>query len=109
MRINKIGLLAGVVLLGAHHVQAQQVILSGSGSGAFEAAAVAGPVNNGAVASAQCTFDRAAQTATCTSQVFNIVDLTMAHIHIGGPGTSGPVIIPIPNIPLHISGSWSQA
>ena len=38
-----------------------------------------------------------------------IVDLTAAHIHIGGPGSSGPVIIPIPNIPLHISGSWGQS
>jgi CHRD domain len=87
--------------------QAQQVVLSGNGSGAFEATA-AGPQNNGAVASAQCTFDRNAQTIACSSQVFNIVDLIAAHIHIGGPGTSGPVIIPIPNLPLHISGSWGQ-
>jgi hypothetical protein len=41
--------------------------------------------------------------------LYNIVDLTAGHLHIGGPGTSGPVIIPIPNLPLHLSGSWGQS
>jgi hypothetical protein len=41
--------------------------------------------------------------------VYNLVDLTAAHIHIGAPFTSGPVVIPIPNIPLHVSGSWGQS
>ncbi len=66
-------------------------------------------VNNGAVAFAQCTFDRDAQTISCSSRVYNIVDLSAGHIHIGGPGTSGPVIIPIPNLPLHISGTFGQS
>jgi hypothetical protein len=98
----------GIVLMTSNRLQAQQVTVSGSGTGANEATAVSGPVNNGAVASAQCTFDRVAQTITCTSSVYNIVDLIAAHIHIGGPGSSGPVMIPIPNIPLHVSGSWGQ-
>jgi hypothetical protein len=86
-------------------IQAQQVVLQGSGSGAFDVP----PANNAATAYAQCTFDMGAQTISCNSRVYNIVDLTAAHIHIGGPGTSGPVIIPIPNLPLHISGSWGQS
>lgn len=97
-----------MALMPSRMIQAQQVVLSGSGSGAFEAAGVNGPVNNGGVASAQCTFDRNAQTIACSAQVFNIVDLIAAHIHIGGPATSGPVMIPIPNLPLHISGSYGQ-
>jgi hypothetical protein len=94
-----------IALAMASPVAAQQVVLQGSGSGAFEAPTV----NNGAVAFAQCTFDRGAQTISCSSRVYNIVDLTAAHIHIGAPGSSGPVIIPIPNLPLHISGSWGQS
>jgi hypothetical protein len=98
--------IAGVIaLVMATTIHAQQVTLQGSGSGAFDVPAV----NNGAVAYAQCTFDRGAQTISCTSRVYNIVDLTAAHVHIGGPGTSGPVIIPIPNIPLHVSGAFGQS
>jgi hypothetical protein len=85
--------------------QAQVVNLSGSGSGAFEAPGV----NNGAVAFAQCALDSGAQTISCSSRVYNIVDLTMGHIHIGGPGTSGPVIIGIPALPVHISGAFGQS
>ena len=29
--------------------------------------------------------------------------------HVGGPGTSGPVVIPIPNLPLRISGSFGMS
>jgi len=86
-------------------IGAQQIVLQGSGSGGLDVPAQ----NNAAVAWAQCTFDRGAQTVNCSSRVYNIVDLTAAHIHIGAPGTSGPVVIPIPNIPLHISGTWGQS
>ena len=86
-------------------IEAQQVVLQGSGSGAFDVP----PVSNAATAFAQCTFDRSIQTISCSSRVYNIVDLTAAHIHIGGPGTSGPVIIPIPNLPIHISGTFGQS
>ena len=86
-------------------IYAQQITVSGSGSGALENPALA----NGAVAFGQCVFDRTAQTISCTSRVYNIVDLTAGHIHIGAPGASGGVIIPIPNLPLRISGSWGQS
>src|SRR5713101_1154611 len=95
----------GIVLVMSKRIQAQQVVLQGSGSGAFDVPAA----GNGAVAFAQCTLDRGAQTITCTSRVYNIVDLIAGHIHVGGPGVSGPVVIPIPNLPLHISGSFGQS
>jgi CHRD domain-containing protein len=86
-------------------INAQQVVLQGSGSGAFD-----NPIQaNAAVAFAQCTVDRTAQTISCSSRVYNIVDLIAAHIHIGGPGTSGAVIIGIPNLPLHVSGTFAQS
>src|SRR6266849_8779648 len=94
-----------IALTMASPTGAQQVVLSGSGSGGLDVP----PQNNAAVAFAQCTFDRSAQTISCTSRVYNIVDLTAGHIHIGGPGTSGPAIIPIPNLPLHISGTFGQS
>ena len=90
-------------------IEAQKVTVEGSGSGALEAAAANGPVNNGAVAYGACTFDQAAQAVTCSSRVYNIVDLTAAHLHVGGPGTSGPVVLPIPNLPLRISGSFGMS
>jgi hypothetical protein len=99
-----LGWATAIALTVASPVAAQQVVLQGSGSGAFEGP----PVSNAAVAFAQCIFDRGAQTISCSSRVFNIVDLLAAHIHIGGPGASGPVVIGIPNLPLHISGSWGQ-
>jgi hypothetical protein len=48
------------------------------------------------------------------SGVHNIVDLTAAHIHVGGPGVSGPVLMDIPGIPLRssddfvLSWTWTQ-
>jgi hypothetical protein len=95
----------GMAVMMSSTSQAQQVVLQGSGSGAFDVP----PANNGAVAFAQCTFDRTAQTVSCSSRVYNITDLTAGHIHIGGPGTSGPVVIGIPNLPLRISGTWGQS
>ena len=35
----------GITMIGSSSIQAQQIVLSGSGSGAFEAPAVSGPVN----------------------------------------------------------------
>jgi len=96
---------AAIVLAMASPIAAQQVVVAGSGSGAADAP----PQANGGVAYATCTLDRGAQTISCTSRVYNIVDLTAAHVHVGGPFVSGPVVIPIPNIPLHVSGTWGQS
>lgn len=97
--------LAAFTTIGAADARAQAVTVQGSGSGALEAP----PVPNGGVAYASCTFDRDAQTISCTSRVYNIVDLTAGHLHVAGPGSSGPVIVPIPNLPLHISGAFGQS
>jgi hypothetical protein len=90
------------ILTLAAPVQAQQVVVQGSGSGAFEVPGVA----NGATAFAQCTLDRTAQTISCTARIYNLVDLVAGHVHVGAPGTSGPVVIGIPNLPPHISGTF---
>src|SRR3984893_18403508 len=102
---SRLGWAAAIALTTASPIGAQQIVLQGSGSGGVDVP----PQNNAAVAYAQCTFDRGAQTVSCSSRVYNIVDLTAAHVHIGAPGTSGPVIIPIPNLPLHVSGTWGQS
>ena len=81
-----------------------QVTISGSGSGASEAP----PVSGGGVAFASCTLNRTAETIVCQTRVFNIVDLTAAHLHLAGPGTSGSVVIPLPGLPLRTSGSFAQ-
>lgn len=79
------------------------VTLFGSGSGAFEDPRVAGA----AVGTATCTLDRAALQMACTARVYNIVDLRAAHIHVGGPGIAGPVVITIPNLPIGISDDFA--
>jgi hypothetical protein len=101
--------MCGLMVMAPALVQAQRVMVSGSGSGVFEAAAVGGPLANGTVGFAECLIDRGAQAIACTSSIFNMVDLTDAHLHIGGPGASGGVILPIPNLPLRVSGDWSQS
>ena len=44
----------------------------------------------------------------CHTNVFNIVNLTAGHLHLGGPGVSGPVAIPIPDLPVGVSGAFGQ-
>jgi hypothetical protein len=87
-------------------VQAQTVVVSGSGSGGSENP----PVANGAHAYAQCTLDRSAKTFDCTARIYNLVDVSASHIHVGAPGANGPVIINSV-VPLHVSGdvgiSWT--
>jgi hypothetical protein len=85
------------------HAQSTTVTLAGSGSGAFETPALA----NGAVATATCTMNRTSVEFACSARVHNIVDLTAAHIHVGGPGVSGPVLMDIPGIPLRSSDDFS--
>jgi hypothetical protein len=79
------------------------VVIQGSGSGAFETP----PVATGGVAVASCTMTRSSLQIACTARVHNIVDLTAAHIHVGGPGVAGPVLINIPDIPLRISDDFT--
>ena len=92
------------------HAQSSTMTIFGSGSGAFETPALA----NAAVGTATCTLNRTTVEIACTARVHNIVDLTAAHIHVGGPGVSGPVLMDIPGIPLRssddftISWTWTE-
>lgn len=81
--------------------------LFGSGSGAFETP----PVPTAGVATATCTLNRMTVEISCTARVHNIVDLTQGHLHVGGPGASGPVVLNITTLPLRITddfvSSWT--
>ena len=93
------------------HAQSNTLTLYGSGSSAFENP----PIATGGVATATCTMNRTTVEIACTARVHNIVDLTAAHIHVGGPGVNGPVMMDIPGIPLRssddftLSWTWREA
>jgi hypothetical protein len=100
-----------VLLVPAGAAYAQDTItLFGSGSGAFEAT----PVASAGVGTATCTLTRTSFQISCTARVHNIVDLTAAHIHVGGPGSNGPTVIDIPDVPLRssddfvLSWTWTE-
>lgn len=93
------------------HAQSNTLTLFGSGSGAFEVPGVGAA----GVGTATCTMNRTTVEISCTARVHNIVDLTAAHIHVGGPGTSGPTVIDIPDIPRRssddfvLSWTWKES
>ena len=77
--------------------------IQGSGSSAFETPGIA----SGGVAVASCTLNRSSLQIDCTTRIHNIVDLTAGHIHVGGPGVAGPVMINVPSLPLRISDDFT--
>lgn len=81
------------------------VTLVGSGSAAFETP----PIASAGVATATCTLNRLTVEIACTARVHNIVALTAGHIHVGGPGTAGPVVISIPALPIGSSDDFTLA
>lgn len=100
-----------VLLVHAGAASAQDtMVISGSGSGAFEATVVA----TAGVGTATCTLNRTTLQISCTARVHNIVDLTAAHIHVGGPGSPGPTVLDIPGLPLRssddfvLSWTWTE-
>jgi len=86
----------------AGFAQTNTLTLFGSGSGAFETP----PVATAGVATATCTMNRTTVEIACTARVHNIVDLTAGHIHVGGPGAAGPVVMNIPNLPVRTSDDF---
>ena len=103
-RMLKIFVMAAMCtgLAGAAYAQ-DTMTIQGSGSSAFETP----PIATGGVAHASCTLNRSSLQIACTARVHNLVDLTAAHIHVGGPGVSGPVMINIPDLPLRISDDFT--
>ncbi len=81
---------------------AQTVTIFGSGSGAFETPAIA----SAGVATATCTLNSTTVEIACTARVHNIVGLTAGHMHVGGPGASGPVVLGIDGLPVGSSDDF---
>ena len=83
----------------------------GSGSGAFETPGVA----SAGVATATCTLNRATVEIACSARVYNIVGLTAGHLHVGGPGAAGPVVLGIEGLPVgatddfNLSWTWKES
>ena len=97
------GIAALFLLLSAPASAQDTLTIAGSGSGAFETP----PIASAGVGTASCSLNRLSAEIACTARVHNIVDLTAGHIHVGGPGTSGPTVMNIPLLPLRLSDDFT--
>ena len=80
----------GVLASTAGAAQAQVYTLTASLSGSDETPTI----NTGAFGHATVTLDVGARTITYQISVFNLPSgVTASHIHVGGPNTTGPVIV----------------
>lgn len=83
---------AGVLGAGATPAHAEVYTLTASLTGSEETPAPG--VNTGAFGTATVTLDTVARTLTYRVDVFNLPSgVTASHIHVGGVGTTGPVIV----------------
>lgn len=81
----------GVLAGGVASAQAQVYTLTASLSGADETPAA---LNTGAFGTATITLDVGARSLSYRIDVFNLPSgVTASHIHVGGVGTTGPVIV----------------
>jgi hypothetical protein len=97
MRTSRLGAAAATaalfLLLGAGPAHAEEVMLSGSGSGAEE---VPDPGQNGATIEGDLTVNTDTGVITYTVSVAgNTEDVAAAHIHEAPAGTAGPVVVPL--------------
>lgn len=84
---------AALLLLGAGPALADEVTLTGSGSGADEAP---GPGEEGATIEGDVTIDTETGEITYTVSVAgNAEDVAGAHIHEAPAGTPGPIVVPL--------------
>jgi hypothetical protein len=89
-----IAVTAGMLALAAAPASAQSFTLTAALSGAGEATQIANGVNTGSFGDATVVLDVGAQTVTYTVRVFNLPSgVTASHIHVGAPGTAGPVVV----------------
>lgn len=100
----KLSVLIGLPALLASPAFAQNVELTATLSGTNETPT---PINTGAFGNATATVDPVAQTIAVTVRVWNLPSgATGGHIHVGGPGTGGPVIWNL-NVPNNISNDFT--
>jgi CHRD domain len=89
-----IALTAGMIALAAAPASAQSFTLTASLSGAGELTATTPAINTGAFGDCTAVVDLTAQTLTYSVRVFNLPSgVTASHIHVGAPGTGGPVVV----------------
>ena len=63
-------------------------------------------VASAGVTTATCTLNSTTVEIACSARVHNIVALTAGHLHVGGPGASGPVVLGIPDLPTGSSDDF---
>lgn len=84
---------AALLMLGAGPAFAEEVTITGSGSGADEAP---GPGEEGATIEGEVTIDTETGVITYTVGVAgNAEPVAAAHIHEAPAGTAGPVVVPL--------------
>jgi len=91
-RVLTLAIAGGFTLLLSARADAQTTMtLTANLSGSNEAPAVAA---TGAGGTATVVFNLTADTATWTVDVYNLpTGITAGHIHVGGVGVAGPVVI----------------
>jgi len=105
--ILTLALTLGVLAFGVATASAQVFTLTASLTGSEETPAPG--LNTGAFGSATVTVDMGARTVTYRVEVFNLPSgVTASHIHVGGPGTAGPVIINLAP-PVNASNDFSYS
>lgn len=95
-----------LLLLGAGPAHAEDVMLSGSGSGSEE---VPNPGQNGATIRGDLTIDTDTGVITYTVRVAgNTENVAAAHIHKAPAGIAGPVVVPL-NAAAVMAGTQATA
>lgn len=90
-RVLSLAMAGAFTLLFSAQANAQTMTLTATLSGSNEAPAVAATGSGG---TATVVFDLAADTVTWTIDVYNLpTGVTAGHIHAGGPGVAGPVVV----------------
>jgi hypothetical protein len=103
MRRIFFGTMAAVLLL-AGSAAAQTITLTAKLTGGAEAPTA---VNTGAHGFATVTINRATGEVTWVIDVYNYpTGLTASHIHVGSPGTAGPIIVDFAPANVGQSGSF---
>ena len=89
-----IAMTAIMLALGAAPAAAQSFTLTATLSGASEQTVTTPAINTGAFGDCTIVLDLTARSLTYSVRVFNLPSgVTASHIHVGAPGTAGPVVV----------------